>query len=119
MMWLSVVVFVITGLVAWSWFRPNQLLSAELQDALRSGAQVIDVRTPAEFSVGAAPGAVNIPVDQLTRRLHELDRGRPVVVYCASGWRSAHAARQLKQAGFERVVDAGSADMLSVSADDT
>jgi len=66
------------------------------------------VRTPGELATGALPGARNIPVNALARRLEEIGpRTRPVVVYCATGARSAYAARQLRQAGFESVFDLG------------
>jgi len=75
-------------------------------------ATLLDVRSPAEFSGGHLPGAVNIPVTELGERLDELkgeqeDRP-PIVVYCQSGMRSARAKKQLLQSGFERVHDLGS-----------
>jgi rhodanese-related sulfurtransferase len=71
------------------------------------GATLLDVRTPQEFSGGHVKGAVNIPVQVLGARHHELDRSRPVVVYCQSGGRSASAARFLRKAGFTSVHDVG------------
>jgi rhodanese-related sulfurtransferase len=53
---------------------------------------------------------VNIPVQDLARRMGELEKVRPVVLYCASGARSGMAARMLKQAGFAKVVNAGGLD---------
>ncbi len=78
-----------------------------LLEKIRSGAKVIDVRSPAEFLQGAYPGAVNIPVQDLGRRLSEVPKDKAVVVYCASGARSAMAARVLKAAGFIDVVNGG------------
>lgn len=73
-----------------------------------SGARLVDVRTPEEYADGHLPGAVNIPVDELGRRLDELGpRDKPVVVYCASGVRSASAARILAAAGFSAVHNLG------------
>lgn len=74
---------------------------------LAAGATVVDVRSPAEFESGAHPRAVNIPMQDLTSRLAEIPRNRPVVVYCASGLRSGRAARTLAKAGFADVVNAG------------
>ncbi|MCU1380257.1 MAG: sulfurtransferase [Acidimicrobiales bacterium] len=68
-------------------------------------AQVVDVRNPGEVAGGGAPGAVAIPLAALVNRLGELDPGRPVVVYCAGGYRSSIAASVLRAAGFERVAD--------------
>jgi phage shock protein E len=76
-------------------------------DAIKAGAQVVDVRTPEEFRDGFYPGAVNIPVNDLARRMTELKKDRAVVLYCASGARSGMAARMLKQAGYTEVLNAG------------
>ena len=73
-----------------------------------AGAVLLDVRTPREYQEGHLPGAINIPVDQVTARAAEI--GPPataVVVYCLSGGRSARAASALKQLGFERVLNLG------------
>src|SRR5690606_2154247 len=67
--------------------------------------QLVDVRNPGEFALGAVPGAVNIPVGQLPRRLGELDPNAPTVVYCAGGYRSSVAASLLRLHGFTDVSD--------------
>jgi hydroxyacylglutathione hydrolase len=69
------------------------------------GLQIADVRNPGETGVGVIPGAVTMPLPQLTSRLGELDPARPTVVYCASGYRSSIAASVLAAAGFEDVSD--------------
>ena len=70
---------------------------------------IVDVRTVAEFKSGAYPDAVNIPLDDLMRRRDELgtDLNRDIVVYCASGGRSAYAQRQLMQLGYTNVTNGG------------
>ena len=85
-------------------------MSNPILEKIRSGAKIIDVRTPDEFMDGAYPGAVNIPVQALGARLAEIPAGASVVVYCASGGRSAMAARMLKQAGWSDVLNAGGLD---------
>ncbi|MBX3132623.1 MAG: rhodanese-like domain-containing protein [Gemmatimonadaceae bacterium] len=69
----------------------------------------IDVRSKLEFWMGHLEGAVNIPVDRLPEGLagHQLTPQSRILVYCASGMRSAQAATILKQAGYTRVVDGG------------
>ena len=69
------------------------------------GLQIVDVRNPGEVEAGIIPGAVNIPVAQLTGRLDELDPTVPTVVYCAGGYRSSVAASLLRQRGFVDVSD--------------
>jgi phage shock protein E len=85
-------------------------------DAVRAtiaaGAKIVDVRTPGEFGGGAYPGAVNIPLHELRGRLAEIPKDRPVVVYCASGVRSASAARILARAGYAQVLNAGGLGQL-------
>jgi len=74
----------------------------------RQGAQLVDVRSPGEFASGHAPDSVNIPLPELDIRAKELDSNRWVVVACASGTRSAMAARRLQRLGFKQVMNAGS-----------
>jgi phage shock protein E len=81
--------------------------SSIVMEKLRAGAIVIDVRTPNEFVGGAYPGAKNIPVSELAGRLAEIPKDKPVVLYCASGMRSASAAKLMKAAGYADVVNAG------------
>jgi phage shock protein E len=83
---------------------PSRDRIAELK---AQGAQLVDVRTAAEFSSGHASGTVNIPLDRLHDRLGELDRMRPLLVCCASGSRSAMAKALLDRAGFAEVLNAG------------
>jgi phage shock protein E len=78
-----------------------------VMEKIKAGAQIVDVRSPEEFRDGFYPGAVNIPVQDLARRMGELKKEKPVVLYCASGARSGAAARVLKQAGYADVVNAG------------
>jgi rhodanese-related sulfurtransferase/biotin operon repressor len=55
----------------------------ELLERARKGlVTVLDVRPPEEFAQGHVPGAVNIPVHELEKRLAELPRRREVVAYC-------------------------------------
>ncbi len=60
---------------------------------------LLDVRTGDEFAAGTIPGAVNIPVDELRGRLHELPAGKPVVIFCRVGQRGYLAARMLAAHG--------------------
>ena len=69
------------------------------------GVQVLDVRNPGEHALGAVPGSVLIPLPQLLDHLDDLDRDRPVVVYCAGGYRSSVAASTLRANGYGTVAD--------------
>jgi phage shock protein E len=70
---------------------------------------VIDVRSMLEFWLGHLDGATNVSVDRLPDGLDglPLTKQSRILVYCASGARSAQAAAVLTQAGYTRVVDAG------------
>ena len=66
-----------------------------------AGAILVDVRSPGEFAAGHLEGARNIPVGELSSRLGELPKDKPIVVYCAVGARSATAAGLLAEAGYD------------------
>jgi phage shock protein E len=85
--------------------------SSSILEKIRAGARIVDVRTPAEYAEGAYPKAVNIPLAVLAARMSELEpKNAAIVLYCASGARSAQAARLLRQAGFTDLVNAGGLD---------
>ena len=65
---------------------------------------IVDVRTPGEFMGGNVPGSINIPLQEIDKRLHEIkDLKAPVVLCCASGGRSGQAHGYLSQKGIECV----------------
>ncbi len=64
---------------------------------------IIDVREAWEYQQGHVPGAMLIPLGQLSKRLSELNPEKPVAVICASGARSQSAAGLLGQKGFKIV----------------
>lgn len=83
----------------------HEIGGAEALELVRSGrARVLDVRTPAETAAGVLPDAVRIPLDELEHRSEELPRdGKPLLVYCAMGMRSAAACEYLSGRGFGSV----------------
>jgi hydroxyacylglutathione hydrolase len=86
--------------------RASRLTVAAAASALDGGEiQVVDIRNPGETVGGVIPGARTIPLPELPRRLEELDRDRPVVLYCAGGWRSSVGASLLRANGFTDVSD--------------
>ena len=70
------------------------------------GAVWVDVRRHDEWDEGHIPGAIHIPRGSLESRIESRvpDRSTPVVLYCASGERSAFAAKTLAELGYERAV---------------
>lgn len=69
--------------------------------------QLVDVRTPEEFSEGHLENAINIDVtaDDFDAKVASLDKEKPVMVYCKSGGRSAKASARLKELGFKTITD--------------
>ncbi|MGE3286534.1 MAG: rhodanese-like domain-containing protein [Pseudonocardia sp.] len=87
--------------------RASRLTAPELAAALagQDAPVVVDVRNPGEVAVGSVPEALAIPLAQLPHRLAEIPRGRPVVTYCAGGYRSSVGASVLRREGFTDVSD--------------
>jgi phage shock protein E len=82
--------------------------AADPHRLVEKGAVLLDVRSEEEFAEGHLPGAVNIPVFELPGRLEEVGiHSRHVVVYCASGERSAWAAKLMRANGFRHVYNMG------------
>jgi len=61
---------------------PIQIGRDELPRLTGQGAQLIEVLPAADYDWARLPGAVNIPLRELDARAGELDRARPVIVYC-------------------------------------
>ena len=65
--------------------------------------QLIDSRTPEEFNSGHIPGAININIDDenFRAKVNELDKSRPIAVYCRGGRRSKEAADIMVGCGYD------------------
>lgn len=72
-----------------------------LERAMNDLVTVIDVRPPREYRQGHIAGALNVPLDELSRRLADLPRGREVIAYCRGPWcvLSFEAVARLRRAG--------------------
>jgi rhodanese-related sulfurtransferase len=81
--------------------------SIDYAELVKSGAQIIDVRSPGEFKLGHARGAINIPLDVLKMNFAKINKKKPVITCCASGMRSGSAKSILQAAGYEEVHNAG------------
>ena len=67
--------------------------------------QLLDIRGPGETADGIIPGATVIPLPKLAEQCGTLDKSKPVLMYCAGGYRSSIGASLLRQHGFTDVVD--------------
>jgi hydroxyacylglutathione hydrolase len=63
----------------------------------------IDVRTPREHEQKHVEGSVSMPLNRLIESVEELPRDRPILLYCAGGYRSSIAASLLQRHGFDRI----------------
>ncbi|AVJ56327.1 sulfurtransferase [Idiomarina sp. OT37-5b] len=93
----------------------NEVTTEQLQQALRDGARIIDVREPAEYAQGHIREAVNMPRGVLEMQLNQhpdvagyddaLQRiaDKPLYLICKTGGRSALAAESLERMGFDKV----------------
>jgi rhodanese-related sulfurtransferase len=80
-----------------------------IKSALKRGAIVIDVRSGTEFDRGHVPDAFNIPAERVGTSADRLKAaGKPVIVCCQSGARSAKAVKELKARGLKEVYNGGS-----------
>jgi phage shock protein E len=105
---LVVAAAVLVAMLLLRWLRGvSRTPATVVKQMIDAGATIIDVRTPDEFRDGSYPGAVNIPLSSLRGRLPHIPKGKPVVLYCSSGGRSAWAARTMRRAGFSEVANAG------------
>jgi rhodanese-related sulfurtransferase len=73
----------------------------QAQKLVEEGAQLVDVRVDHEWEVGRIPGATHLPLAELAERAGEIDRNRPVVLYCRGGNRSTMATAALAEAGYD------------------
>ena len=86
--------------------RIDEVDPAAVLEQVGKGAVIVDVREPEEWSAGHVPGAIHVPKSYFESRIEGAvpDRSQHVVLYCASGNRSAWAARTLvEDLGYEHV----------------
>jgi len=81
--------------------------NSALAEIINSGAYLVDVRSPGEFSYGSVKGAVNIPLDAIPKHLGKFAGKKNTVVFCRSGNRSSQAKRILEKNGISNVSDGG------------
>lgn len=76
----------------------RQLAESDLQ-----GITLVDVRTLDEYALGTIPGAINIPLDSMRERIHEIPANHPVWFFCGVGLRGYLASNILKENGYQDV----------------
>lgn len=107
-MWIAIAA--VAAIIAFLAFRPSggagtrNVDAPGAQQAIDSGAQIVDVRTAGEFQMGHIPGAINVPVDQLGTQAQGWDRDKTYLIYCATGSRSQAAVSTMESLGFNSIV---------------
>ncbi len=104
--WLILLALVSGGALAWpSLTRGKHSLSTlqAIQLLNKGKVSIVDVRKSDEFSAGHLRDSKNIPIDNLDKRVSELDKTHPVLVVCQSGVRASRAAAEFRRAGFGEV----------------
>lgn len=109
MPWLILTIVAVL-LAGWSITRLGSLSTQQAKALLQTGAVVIDVRTAHEFSKGALPGVINVPLDEIRQRISSVvpDPRMPVLLHCKSGGRSGIACEVLRSMGYQQVGNLGS-----------
>ena len=79
----------------------------DYKELMQNGAQIIDVRTKAEYQQGHVKGSINIPLNNLSNHYSKLKKDKPIITCCASGMRSAQGKNILKSNGFTEVHNGG------------
>ncbi|GAA0725700.1 hypothetical protein GCM10009430_31750 [Aquimarina litoralis] len=86
-----------------------ELITVEEMDSLleMEKVQLVDVRTPQEYADGHIEGAINIDFtdENFETLLSEVDKSKPVAVYCGRGGRSGKCSAYMKKAGFTKIYD--------------
>lgn len=84
-----------------------QTLDNGLDQLIKNGAVILDVRTEKEFSTGHIPGSRNISLGTIRERYIELDPDKTYITVCSHGLRSVKAESLLKERGFKNVYNGG------------
>lgn len=84
-----------------------QSTNSELSRVIKSGAFLVDVRTPQEYAAGSVKGAVNIPLDQIQYQIAKFKGKKSIVVFCRSGNRSSQAKLILENNKIKNVFNGG------------
>ncbi|TDD77611.1 rhodanese-like domain-containing protein [Flavobacterium caseinilyticum] len=81
--------------------------NSQMENLIKEGALLVDVRTPAEFAEGNVKGSINIPLDQVANKIDRFKGKKYIIVFCRSGNRSAQAKTILEQKGFNNITNGG------------
>jgi phage shock protein E len=106
----SLIIVIVVVSVYLIWKRANQISAKRAVAYLKEGALLIDVRSPAEFSSGHLPNAINLPVENIEAALlsRVKDKSQVLLLHCQSGMRSSAAKTKLARLGYGNAFNLGS-----------
>jgi rhodanese-related sulfurtransferase len=83
----------------------SNITQQELLEADTSNFVIVDVRTPEEFQQGHVPNAINVPLSKIIENssIFPSSKGKPIVLYCRSGYRAGQAAQALQSDGHQNL----------------
>ena len=108
--WIVLLIVAAAVAIVFMMKKSGQIPAPDALKYLKSGALVIDVRSPGEFNSGHLAQAINIPVDEIETVLPAQlkDESQVLLLHCASGLRSGTAQQKLKALGYTHVFNLGS-----------
>lgn len=110
MHWIPIVIG-LAVIIAFYMLKNTGSITTEMaREHIKSGAKVIDVRSPEEYREGHLPGVINIPSNVLESEIGRLapDKNCVLLLHCLSGGRSGMATHTLKRLGYKQVFNLGS-----------
>ena len=94
--------------VAFFFIKKRFFDNTDYKTMLSNGGIIIDVRSEGEFYSGHIENSLNIPLGELSSKMDQFkDKNQPIITCCASGMRSAGAAKILSTKGYTNVVNGG------------
>jgi len=98
----------IVVLAAITFYNTSAIDKVKVEQMVSGGALLIDVRAPDEFEGGSVPGAINIPLDEIQRRIDEFKDKGNIIVFCRTGNHSNQAITILESNGITTAINGGS-----------
>ena len=109
MNWTTILIIAAIVVIVFMIKKTGQISAKDALEKLKSGALVIDVRSPGEFSSGHLAKAVNIPLDEIETAVPKRvkDKSQVLLLHCASGMRSGMAKSKLIGMGYTNAFNLG------------
>ncbi|MEI8062936.1 MAG: rhodanese-like domain-containing protein [Verrucomicrobiota bacterium] len=110
MNWTTTIIIAAIVAVIFMIKKSGQISAGDALEKLKTGALVIDVRSPGEFGAGHLATAINIPLDEIETAVPQRvkEKNQVLLLHCASGMRSGLAKNKLKGLGYVNAFNLGS-----------